>query len=295
MTAAAARAIARQSRDNNCLAAMFDSRHVDDSKNQKNFRARKNKIGTSPPPKPPKNTPPLKRGLVWAWSFFLLQKEAKEFPAAHKIGAAISGPRTEIAGEELCRHEVFFWNKVVGFYLVGPPKPEIISSRHGKWLEVTLRGRPASDSNVAQVTRKWPKRCPTTPFSEKLIPLSNAGKSMTSSERPLRNHFWKKRRPQLHWGGENSGNALEASNALNCRFGGSQPYSQGEFQETLWERFRRLSGIFRNFFRNVPAVLFNHFHVILVLTPPFCVTFESCIKEPSVHNSVQFLVLSAGH
>ena len=27
-------------------------------------------------------------------------------------------------------------------------------------------------------------------------------------------------------------------------FGGSQPYSRGEFQETLWERFRGLSGIF---------------------------------------------------
>ena len=36
----------------------------------------------------------------------------------------------------------------------------------------------------------------------------------------LRNHFWKKRRPQPYWGGENSGNALEASNALNCRVWG---------------------------------------------------------------------------
>ena len=37
---------------------------------------------------------------------------------------------------------------------------------------------------------------------------------------PLRNHFWKKRRPQPYWGGENSGNALEASNALNYRVWG---------------------------------------------------------------------------
>ena len=34
---------------------------------------------------------------------------------------------------------------------------------------------------------------------------------------PLQNHFWKKRRPQPYWGGENSGNALEPSNALNYR------------------------------------------------------------------------------
>ena len=38
-------------------------------------------------------------------------------------------------------------------------------------------------------------------------------------------------------------------------FGASQPYSRREFQETLWERFRGLSGIFRDFFREVPAVL----------------------------------------
>ena len=34
---------------------------------------------------------------------------------------------------------------------------------------------------------------------------------------PLRGHFWKKKRPRPYWGGENSGNALEASNALNYR------------------------------------------------------------------------------
>ena len=58
---------------------------------------------------------------------------------------------------------------------------------------------------------------------------------------PLRNHFWKKKRPQPYWGGENSGNALEPSNHQMpwiIGFWGSQPYSRGEFQETLWERFR---------------------------------------------------------
>ena len=37
---------------------------------------------------------------------------------------------------------------------------------------------------------------------------------------PLRNHFWEKRPPQPYWGGDNSGNALEASNALNYRVWG---------------------------------------------------------------------------
>ena len=48
----------------------------------------------------------------------------------------------------------------------------------------------------------------------------------------LRNHFWKKkRRHHPYWRGETSGNALEASNALNWRVGGrSQLYSRGEFQ-----------------------------------------------------------------
>ena len=37
---------------------------------------------------------------------------------------------------------------------------------------------------------------------------------------PLRNQFWRKRRPQPYWGGDNPGNALEASNALNYRVWG---------------------------------------------------------------------------
>ena len=35
--------------------------------------------------------------------------------------------------------------------------------------------------------------------------------------------------------------------------GGSQKYSQGEFQETLWERFRGLSGIFPEFLPESPS------------------------------------------
>ena len=60
------------------------------------------------------------------------------------------------------------------------------------------------------------------------------------------NHFWKKRRP----GGENSGNALESQMPWIIGFGRSQPYSWGEFQETLWERFR---GLFRVFLEFLPG------------------------------------------
>ena len=57
--------------------------------NQKSPRAHKNKIGTPPPPKT-QNTPPLKRGILWTWLFL---PNGRIFPGAHKIGAAISGPR----------------------------------------------------------------------------------------------------------------------------------------------------------------------------------------------------------
>ena len=36
-------------------------------------------------------------------------------------------------------------------------------------------------------------------------------------------------------------------------FGASQPYSRGEFQETLWERFRGLSGTFPEFLPESPS------------------------------------------
>ena len=59
---------------------------------------------------------------------------------------------------------------------------------------------------------------------------------MTGSERPSPEPLLKKEAsPAVLGGGENSGNALEPSNALNYRawLGGSQPYSRGEFQEEL--------------------------------------------------------------
>ena len=72
---------------------------------------------------------------------------------------------------------------------------------------------------------------------------------------PLQNHYWNKRRPQPYWGGENSGNALEASNALNYRVGGPSRSLKGNSRK----RSESVSGVFpeffRNFFREVPAVL----------------------------------------
>ena len=58
------------------------------SKSQKNPRAHKNKIGTSPPP--PK--PPQKKGNFMEKMGFCCRKNAF-FPGVHKIGAPISGPR----------------------------------------------------------------------------------------------------------------------------------------------------------------------------------------------------------
>ena len=68
---------------------------------------------------------------------------------------------------------------------------------------------------------------------------------------PLRNHFWKKRRPQPY-SGENSGNALEASNAMNYRVWGIPAVLSRKIPGNA---LRAFPGSFRNFFRKVPAVL----------------------------------------
>ena len=51
------------------------------------------KIKLALPPPPPKKTqnPPLKGGILWAWGFS--SRKNPKMPGAHKIGAAISGPR----------------------------------------------------------------------------------------------------------------------------------------------------------------------------------------------------------
>ena len=56
-----------------------------------NPRAHNNKIGTSPPLPQTQNTPPLKPRILWTWRFSC--RKNAEILGAHKIGAAISGPR----------------------------------------------------------------------------------------------------------------------------------------------------------------------------------------------------------
>ena len=79
---------------------------------------------------------------------------------------------------------------------------------------------------------------------------------MTSSERPSPEPILKKRRPQPYWGGENSGNALEASNALNYRAWGVPAVLAREIPGNALRAFpEEIPESFRNFFRKVPAVL----------------------------------------
>ena len=82
-------------------------------------------------------------------------------------------------------------------------------------------------------------------FSE--IPPVLPGIPWPALRGPLRNQFWKKRRPQPYWGGENSGNALEASNALNYRVWGIPAVLSREIPGNALRAFpgsfRNLSGI----------------------------------------------------
>ena len=70
---------------------------------RKNPHAHKNKIGTSTPPSKKTQNPPLKGGILWAWGFS--GRKNQKIPGAHKIGAAISGPR--IAGGNFMAHHFF--------------------------------------------------------------------------------------------------------------------------------------------------------------------------------------------
>ena len=51
----------------------------------------KTKLALPPPLLKKPNTPPLKGGILWAWGFS--SRKNPQMPGAHKIGAAISGPR----------------------------------------------------------------------------------------------------------------------------------------------------------------------------------------------------------
>ena len=87
------------------------------------------------------------------------------------------------------------------------------------------------------------------------IPPVTAGNSMTSSERPSPEPILKKEASPAVLGGENSGNALEASNALNYRAWGIPAVLSREIPGNALRAFPGSLWSFRNFFRKVPAVL----------------------------------------
>ena len=93
-------------------------------------------------------------------------------------------------------------------------------------------------------------------FRESELPSVLLGIPWPALRGPLRNHFRKKRRPQLYWGGETYGDALEASSALNCRvWGVAAVLSRGIPGKALRAVPGSFRNFFRNFFREVPAVL----------------------------------------
>ena len=97
----------------------------------------------------------------------------------------------------------------------------------------------------------------TTEHNENIIgyTLSTAGNPWAALRGALRNHFWQKRRPQPYWRGANSGNTLEASNALNYRgWGIPAVLSRGIPGNFLKSFSRDFPELFQNSFRKVPAV-----------------------------------------
>ena len=82
---------------------------------------------------------------------------------------------------------------------------------------------------------------------------------MTSSERPSPEPLLKKEASPAVPRGQNSGNALEASNALNYRALGSRP---GELQESSESLSKVFPESFQNFLREVPAILLVYGHLL---------------------------------
>ena len=123
---------------------------------QKNPRAHKNKIGTSPPtPKNLKYPPPPKTRNFMDMGFFL-QKE-RIFPGVHKIGAAISGPRT--ADKKFYGHEDF--SEFCG--LENPAKERLFSwlvpQKKGffSWLVPPLPWKTKKNTRCIQLARYFGK------------------------------------------------------------------------------------------------------------------------------------------
>ena len=85
---------------------------------------------------------------------------------------------------------------------------------------------------------------------------STAGNSMADSERPSPEPLLKKEASPAVLGGENSGNALEASHTFNYRVWGIPAVlSRGNSRKRSESVYGVFPEFFRNFFRKVPAVL----------------------------------------
>ena len=87
---------------------------------QKNPRAHKNKIGTSPPPqkpKKPKILPPLKRGILWTWLFLQNGRIFSRRPQNWR-----SHFRPQNRGQKFYGHEDFS-EKLESDHMPPPPYP----------------------------------------------------------------------------------------------------------------------------------------------------------------------------
>ena len=104
---------------------------------------------------------------------------------------------------------------------------------------VSPRPEPKSGFRRRSFDQKYPQYC--WEFHDQLWKALSG----TNSE--------KKRRPQPYWGERILETLWKPQMPWIIAFGAFQPYSRGKFQETLWERFRGLSGIFPEFLPESPS------------------------------------------
>ena len=132
----------------------------------------------------------------------------------------------------------------------GPPPPGALRKRcQGGWGEEGRRGRAGNGFGLREGSSNYnggwggPSKHHLGPDPHLGAP--NAGNSMTGSERPSPEPLLKKEAsPAVPQGGENSGNALDASNAFNYRAWGIPAVLSREIPGNA---LRAFPGSFRNF------------------------------------------------
>ena len=117
----------------------------------KNPHAHKNRIGTSTPPSKKAKNPP-KGGILWAWGFS--SRKNQKMPGAHKIGAAISGPR--IAGANFMDITLFLIHPKIQIIsdIISPhhPPPQKMNLLKGVCLSVFVENhRERAPNLVTQI------------------------------------------------------------------------------------------------------------------------------------------------